>query len=79
MRITFNPDLDIAYIYLREGEEEVTTISLSDDLHIDIAPDGGVYGIELLDARQQLFGSDGGQLEYENEVSEERVAVMLPH
>ena len=35
---------------------------ISDELNIDIAPDGTVYGIELLDANSQLGSSDNGRL-----------------
>lgn len=38
------------------------SIRLSDELVVDIAPDGTVYGIELLNANEQLQGEDTGEL-----------------
>jgi uncharacterized protein YuzE len=38
---------------------QVTTIKISDDMNIDIAPDGTVYGVELLNANEQLTGDQG--------------------
>ena len=35
---------------------------ISDELNVDIATDGTVYGIELLSANEQLTGADGGRL-----------------
>lgn len=54
MRLTYDPSQNVAYIHLREQTAEVETIHLSDELKIDIAPDGTVYGIELLNANEQL-------------------------
>ena len=48
MKITYDPRYDIAYIRLQVRTAEVETIKVSDELNIDIAPDGTVYGIELL-------------------------------
>lgn len=35
---------------------------LSDEVIIDIAPDGSIYGIELLNANEQLRSADEGRL-----------------
>jgi len=32
----------------------VETIRISDELNIDISPDGKIYGIELMNANEQL-------------------------
>jgi uncharacterized protein YuzE len=40
----------------------VETISVSDELNVDLAPDGTVYSIELLNANEQLRASDGGRI-----------------
>lgn len=39
---------------------QVDTIRVSDELNVDIAPDGTVYGIELLNANAQIQAEDGG-------------------
>lgn len=54
MRLTYDPKYNVAYIHLRDKPAEVETIHLSDELKVDIAPDGTVYGIELLNANEQL-------------------------
>jgi uncharacterized protein YuzE len=42
---------NIAYLRLREAAgAQVETIRLSDEVNVDLAPDGSVYGIELLNA-----------------------------
>ncbi|HPD61321.1 MAG TPA: DUF2283 domain-containing protein [Thermodesulfobacteriota bacterium] len=57
MKLSYDPRYNIAYIKLREDREEsaqVDTIQISDELNIDISPDGKIYGIELLNANEQL-------------------------
>ncbi len=54
MELSYDPTYNIAYIKFRPKTEEVETIKISDELMIDIAPDGKVYGIELLNANDQL-------------------------
>ena len=54
MKLTYDPEYNIAYICFREKSEQVETIQISEELNIDISPDGTVYGIELLNARDQL-------------------------
>ena len=60
MRLTCDPKHDIADLKLRDKSEVVETIGVSDE--IDIAADGTVYGIELLDADSQLRASNHGRL-----------------
>ncbi len=69
MKVTYNPELNIGYIQLREAlkkGEHVDTICISEELNIDIAPDGRIYGIELLNANEQL-GANGNVLQLVNE------------
>ena len=54
MKLTYDPRYNIGYIGLREKTDCVETIHISDELNIDISPDGKVYGIELLNANEQL-------------------------
>lgn len=67
MKLTYDPKYNIAYLKLHEKPAEVDTIRLSEDLSVDIAPDGTVYGIEFLDARHQLMTEDNGRLVVVNE------------
>ena len=60
MKITYDSQQNVAYIRLREKRAEVETLPISDELNIDLSPDGTVYGIELLNANEQpALGSDG--------------------
>jgi uncharacterized protein YuzE len=67
MKLTYDPRYNIAYIRLQEKKAEVETIRISDELNVDVAPDGTVYGIELLNANEQLFTEDQGKLVVINE------------
>jgi uncharacterized protein YuzE len=62
MKLSYDPVHNIAYLRVRESEAQVETIRVSEDLNIDLAPDGTVYGIEFLDANAQLAAGDGGRL-----------------
>ncbi len=62
MKLTYDPERNIAYLRLRSRGTEIETVRVSDELNVDIAPDGSVYGIELLNANEQLRSSDGGKL-----------------
>jgi uncharacterized protein YuzE len=59
MKLSYDPKHNVAYIRLHEKTGQVTTLSISDDMNIDIALDGTVYGIELLNANRQLSGDQG--------------------
>ncbi len=47
------------------------TVKISKELIIDIAPDGTVYGIELLNSNEQLRGEDRGKILVINEATGE--------
>jgi len=74
MKLTYDPEYNIAYLRLQEKKGEVTTVKISDELNIDLATDGIVYGIELLNANKQL-GNDHGALIVE--VAEEQREIQL--
>ena len=78
MKLTYDPEHNIAYISLREKTAQVETIHISDELNIDLAPDGTIYGIELLNANEQLAAHARGQLVVVNEVSGETATIKLP-
>ena len=77
MRFTYDPRHNIAYIRFHEKQAEVETIRISDELVIDMAPDGTVYGIELLNANEQLQREDTGKLLFINEDTNERAELAL--
>ncbi len=66
MKLTFDPRYNIAYIQLREKNETVTSIKISEELVIDMAADGSVYGIELLNAKEQLDNKNALHLQFIN-------------
>ncbi len=77
MKLTYDPRYNIAYLRLHEKTAEVETIRVSDELNVDIAPDGSVYGIELLNANEQLRAADGGLLVVINQALGDRQALPL--
>ena len=77
MRLTYDPRHNIAYLRLQEKIDQVETIRVSEELHIDLAPDSTVYGIELLNANQQLHAEDRGKLVVINEAAGDRREIDL--
>lgn len=77
MQLTYDPKQNIAYIRLRAKGADVDTIRISDALNVDLAPDGTVYGIELLNANEQLRTGDAGVLVVINEELGQRREVPL--
>ena len=78
MRLTYDLKRNVAYIHLQPKGAQVQTIRLSDEVNIDMAPDGTVYGIELLNANRQLSADQLGKLIVVNEGSGESVEIKLP-
>ncbi len=77
MKLTYDPRYNIAYIRLHEKLVEVETIKVSDELNVDIAPDGTIYGIELLNANEQLRKEDAGKILVINEATGEKAEIPL--
>jgi uncharacterized protein YuzE len=77
MKLTYDPRYNIAYLRLYEKPLQVETIKISDELNIDIAPDGSIYGIELLNANEQLRREDEGKLLVINEATGDKAEVIL--
>ena len=64
MKLTCDPQYNIAYIQLRPKSGRVKTVAVTDELNVDLAADGTIYGIELLNANAQL--SKGKDLVLQN-------------
>jgi uncharacterized protein YuzE len=77
MKLTYDPTCNIAYIHLRKKTAKVTTRVISDELNIDIGPDGKIYGIELLNANEQLGTPRLKHLIIENAASGQKVELPL--
>ena len=80
MQLSYDVSRNIAYLRLRESAGvQVETRRLSDEVNVDLAPDGTVYGIELLlNANAQLRAADGGRFVVVDEVAGHRIEVPLP-
>jgi uncharacterized protein YuzE len=74
MKLSYDAKANVAYIRFHEKRGSVTTLKVSDELNIDIAPDGTVYGIELLNANAQL-AEDQGQLIVESAGHRHRISL----
>ena len=59
MNLSYDPKANIAYVRFHEKRGTVTTLKISDEVYIDLAADGTVYGIELLNANEQLANDHG--------------------
>ena len=77
MKLVYDPRHNIAYLRLHEKTGQVETLRLSDEMNVDIAPDGTIYGIELLNANQQLRSEDQGNLVVVNEAVGDRREIPL--
>lgn len=77
MKLTYDPRYNVAYIRFHEKREDVESLRISDELVVDVAPDGKVYGIELLNANEQLQREDMGELIVVNEATGEHTNLPL--
>jgi uncharacterized protein YuzE len=77
MELSYDSKYNIAYIRLREKKEEVETIRISEELCIDISPDGKVYGIELLNANEQLGMLEGKPFTFINEADNKKTEMRI--
>jgi uncharacterized protein YuzE len=77
MKFTYDPRYNIAYLRFHEKIAEVESLHISDEVVVDLAPDGTLYGIELLNANDQLRHEDMGQLLVVNEATGEQANVAL--
>lgn len=59
MKLNYDQKANIAYIRFHESVSTVTTLKISDEVNIDLAADGSIYGIELLNANEQLTEDHG--------------------
>ncbi|MDY6806972.1 MAG: DUF2283 domain-containing protein [Cyanobacteriota bacterium] len=77
MKISYDPRYNIAYICFKEKTGQVETIQVSAEMNIDIAPDGTIYGIELLNANSQLGATPDKTLLVINEAVGESSKIKL--
>ena len=77
MLFTYDSRYNIAYIRFQEKQADIDTIRISNELVVDMAPDGTLYGIELLNANEQLRRDASGKLLIVDEATGERVEYPL--
>jgi len=77
VKLTYDRRYNVAYIHLKEKTADVETIRISEELNVDLAPDGTVYGIELLNANEQLVPGADGKLVVVNEERGQTTEISL--
>jgi uncharacterized protein YuzE len=77
MKLTYDPQHNIGYIRFRKKTSGVETLRVSAELNIDIAPNGLVYGIELLNANEQLSSTPLKDLIVENASTGQSTVIAL--
>lgn len=78
MKLKFDPQYNIAYISFRDKDETVNSIKISEDIILDVSPDGTLFGIELLNANDQLQSDDWKKLVLVNVSSGAEKTIILP-
>jgi len=71
MKLSYDPRYNIAYIQLQAKKKGIEAIKVSDELVVDMTPDGTIYGMELLNADEQLKRDKEGRLLVVNEATGE--------
>jgi len=77
MRFTYDPKHNIAYLKFQEKSAEVHTLKVSDEVNVDLTPDGTIFDIELLNANEQIYRQDEGKFLLINEVTGEKAEIPL--
>jgi len=77
MTLTYDPRYNVAYIKFKTKSTQVETIQISDELVVDMSPDGTIYGIELLNANEQLKRDDSGKFYVINDATGEKAEIVL--
>ena len=78
MKLTYDPEHNIAYIRLKPKKGRVRTVVVSEELNIDVAEDGSIYGMELLNANAQLQADDRMAVTVDKVSQSGRVESRLP-
>ena len=77
MRFSYDPRQNTAYIQFQPKSSEIESVKISDELIVDLATDGTAYGIELLNANEQLGRGDKGSVLIINEATGQEVEVPI--
>ncbi|MBN2131528.1 MAG: DUF2283 domain-containing protein [Sedimentisphaerales bacterium] len=77
MKFTYDPRYNVGYIRFKHKKADAESVKLSDEIAIDLAPDGTVYGIELLNTNEQMQRDDTGEFALLNEETGEETKFAL--
>ena len=77
MKFSYDLRHNIAYIKFQNHQAEVESIKVSEELVVDMTPDGKIFGIELLNPNEQLTNGESNFLEVVNEATGQRVEFPL--
>jgi len=67
VKVSYDPEVDAAYISFKKGPVQVTTIRITEDVAIDLGPHEKIVGIEVLDASEHFgFSPQRPEIELEN-------------
>lgn len=58
MKIAYDSDVDAMYISFLDQMHQVITHQLTEEVAINLTPDGRVAGIEILDVSEYIFSPD---------------------
>jgi uncharacterized protein YuzE len=78
VQLSYDPRRNIALRLRDPSGTQVETVRLGDEVNVDLAADGTVYGVELLNDNAQLRACDGGRFVLVDETAGRRVEVPLP-
>ena len=78
MQLSYDPRHNVAYLKFQDKQAEVESVRVSEALVVDLAPDGTIFGIELLDANEQLHVTETGRLTVTNEATGKITEVAFP-
>jgi len=77
MKLSYDPKYNIAYLRFREKTNGVESIKISEEMVVDISPDGKIYGLELLNANEQLEIIEGGKFIFTDESTGKTVQLPI--
>jgi uncharacterized protein YuzE len=77
MELTYDRRHNVAYLRLKPKGTDVETVRVSDQLNVDMAPDGSIYGIEFLNANDQIRGAGDSRIVLIDPVSGEERSLVV--
>ncbi len=77
MKISYDDKYNVAYIQFKDKTDKVRTIPLSEQVNVDLSPDGSIYGIELLNAGEQLGISGNREIIIYNITAHQSVRIPI--